>query len=218
MGKLFRVLHINLAMLEKRGLLIYLKSIADTFPTNFSKTIKLNMKIIQILPFYVQYTLGLLQDSQLKEKYLTEVLQNNKNLNFLTEPYIDSTSKRKFLKELNTLNINLLKFRKTDGFNFKQKQYLKLLKNLLSQFKRYINSLNKENFVSTVKELTQEQLVLGLQQLSKDAGSITRTIKFKDIRDKSKINTATYTKLKIKPEITLLQENKIMFSYNLLRK
>lgn len=176
------------------------------------------MKIIQILPFYVQYTLGLLQDSQLKEKYLTEVLQNNKNLNFLTEPFIDSTSKHKFLKELNTLNTNLLKFRKTDGFNFKQKQYLKLLKNLLSQFKRYINSLNKENFVSTVKELTQEQLVLSLQQLSKNAGSITRTIKFKDIRDKSKINTATYTRLKINPEITLLQENKIVFSYNVLRK
>lgn len=164
------------------------------------------MKLIQILPFYLQYPMGSLNNNQQKQIYLHDILNENKLLSLFLEPNVEQTSKRKFLKELRTLNAKLLKLRKSADYTVKHKYYIKMLQNLISQIIRYLNHKTKtENFTLILKDLTVENFLQGLNTLSIELGSYTQITRLPDIKDKTKIHEQKMTKLKLNPAVPLLE-------------
>lgn len=127
------------------------------------------MNIKNTLFTYLSFLSLLITNETLKTKYnfiLTKVLtlpekQNKKNiLAYLFTLYNELTL---FLTENKTL------------FSRKEKGYLKALKNLLMQLRRYLKIQDAKTFSNSFNTLSKEEFKLGLEELSKSK-KITKDI------------------------------------------
>lgn len=118
-------------------------------------------KLITLIHFPVIY----LKDKTKQQDYMTLVLNNS---NFLSNIQNKNVTKKTLLKDFYSLYKNLIQFYVNNAkiLTSKEKRYFNSLKNLILQLKRYFKIQAASTFLTMLPNLTEKEVLLGIEELS----------------------------------------------------